>query len=198
MAKIRIKTEWFKEDTTRSMADMASVVALTIWKVCDRAVDNLSKADYDIVTPQRGFKIIAEMAAFLLHYSDRLVFHRLNQEDRAGVIKAAGIRIAEFMQENIHEMTGDTGHDYKADFIDFLNRRLPEYGEFEFPEDKPSYPALRYLGLMLREDMLDSDKTWIMDQVIDIEAPEAMGYVKKAVDGMFDPDADAPVHVGED
>src|SRR3970282_1811327 len=50
----------------------------------DKLVDNLSKADYDIVTPARGFKILAEVLAFGLHVTDRAAHLKLSrQEDSA-------------------------------------------------------------------------------------------------------------------
>ncbi len=70
-----------------------------------------------------------------------------------------------------------------------MNTRMADYSEFEFPIDKASYPALRFLSLQIREVMEAGDKSWIQDQLMDIEVPEMMGAAKKAVDGFFPPPA---------
>ena len=192
---IRVKTVWFKKDGERSAEEIASAVATTTWRVADKAVDNLGRENYDIITPERGFKLIAEFLAFLVHYCDRMAYATLSPERRMAVLQAVSLRLAEVMEQNIHSMVGkDDGRDYKKEFIDFLNRRFAEYAEFEFPDDeKASFPALRFLGLQIRDEMEDKDKTWVMDQIMDIEMPEMMGTVRKSFKGLL---SDAPVKRG--
>lgn len=192
---IRVKTVWFKKDGERTADEIASAVATTTWRVADKAVDNLGRENYDIITPERGFKLIAEFLAFLVHYCDRMAYATLPSERRMAVLQAVSHRLGEVMEQNVHSMVGkDDGRDYKKEFIDFLNRRFAEYAAFEFPEDdKASFPALRFLGLQIREEMDDKDKTWVMDQIMDIEMPEMMGTVRKSFKGLL---SDAPVKRG--
>jgi len=184
---LRVKTVWFKNAGGRSSAEVASVLASTIWRLADNIVSNLSKWDCDIVTPERGMRILGELAAFLLHMSDRMAYGRIPEAERAGLIQAAGRRLAGIVQDNVREMFGDDGFDYQANFIDLLNRRAADYATFECAPDKPSYPLLRYLGLAVRELMLESDQPWVADQIMDIQAPEALGTLKKTVDGLLAP-----------
>lgn len=192
---IRVKTVWFKKDGERTAEEIASAVATTTWRVADKAVDNLGRENYDIITPERGFKLIAEFLAFLVHYCDRMAYATLSSERRMAVLQAVSLRLAEVMEQNIHSMVGpNDGRNYKQEFIDFLNRRFAEYAEFEFPDDdKASFPALRYLGLQIRDEMDEKDKTWVMDQIMDIEMPEMMGTVRKSFKGLL---SDAPVKRG--
>jgi len=192
---IRVKTIWFKKDGERTAEEIASAVATTTWRVADKAVDNLGRENYDIITPERGFKLIAEFLAFLVHYCDRMAYATLPSERRMAVLQAVSHRLGEVMEQNVHSMVGkDDGRDYKKEFIDFLNRRFAEYAEFEFPDDdKASFPALRFLGLQIRDEMDDKDKTWVMDQIMDIEMPEMMGTVRKSFKGLL---SDAPVKRG--
>ena len=192
---IRVKTVWFKKDGERTADEIASAVATTTWRVADKAVDNLGRENYDIITPERGFKLIAEFLAFLVHYCDRMAYATLPSERRMAVLQAVSHRLGEVMEQNVHSMVGtDDGRDYKKEFIDFLNRRFAEYAAFEFPEDdKASFPALRFLGLQIRDEMGDNDKTWVMDQIMDIEMPEMMGTVRKSFKGLL---SDAPVKRG--
>jgi len=188
-APTRVKTVWFKKDgVQRGPVEVATAIATTIWRMADRAVDDLSRADYDIVTPQRGFKIIAEITAFAVHYVDRLVFGRISDEERACLITALGKRLAEIMEDNILDFTGgrkDPEYDYKKGYIDMLNNRMSEYAHYTFERDKASFPALRFLSLMIREVMEETDQPWVQDQIMDIEMPQIMGTVKKQVDGFY-------------
>ena len=185
---LRVKTVWFKNAGGRSSAEIASVLASTIWRLSDNTVSNLSKWDCDIVTPGRGMRILGEMAAFLLHMSDRMVHGRVPEDERARLIQAAGRRLAELVRDNIREMFGDDAFDYKANFIDLLNRRAADYATFECAPDQPSFPLLRFLGLTVRDLMLDSDRPWVADKIMDIQAPEALGTLKKTVDGLLAPE----------
>ena len=192
---VRVRTIWFKKDGERTPNEIASAVATTTWRVADKAVDNLGRENYDIITPARGFKLIAEFVAFLAHYCDRMAYATLSPERRIAVLQAVSNRLGELMEENIISVAGPDGNrNFKAEFIDFLNRRFEDYSGFEFPdEEKASFPALRFLGLQIREEMGDSDKTWIMDQIMDIEMPEMMGTVRKSFTGLL---SDAPVKRG--
>jgi hypothetical protein len=135
-------------------------------------------------------KILGEMAAFLLHMADRMAYGRM--PERARFIQVAGQRLAEIVQDNIRAMVGADGFDYKANFIDLINRRAADYATFECAPEKPSYPILRFLGLAIREHMLESDQHWVADQIMDIQAPEALGMLKKTVDGLLAPETARP------
>lgn len=192
---VKVRTIWFKKDGERSADEIASAVATTTWRVADKAIDNLGRENYDIITPARGFKLIAEFVAFLAHYCDRMAYATLAPERRVAVLQAVSNRLGDIMQENIISMVGpDANRNYKQEFIDFLNRRFNDYAEFEFPdEERASFPALRFLSLQIREEMGDNDKTWIMDQIMDIEMPEMMGTVRKSFTGLL---SDGPVKRG--
>lgn len=187
MAKLRIKTTWFRRDAGREEDETASVLALTFWKLASKAVDDISKADYDIVNPARGFGIIAEMGAFTLHLADRMLFDRVDDERRTALIGAAGVKLGEFIQTNIRDLSNDDNdtRDYQEEFLDFLNRRMEDYATFEFPSDEPNYAIKRYLANMVRERMEAHDQTWIIDQIIEFQAPEAIENVTKLMDGFF-------------
>jgi hypothetical protein len=184
---LRVKTVWFRNAGGRSAADVATVLASTIWRLADTTVTNLSKADCDIVTPERGIRILGEVATFLLHMSDRSVYGRIPDEERAQLIQSAGKRLAEMVVNNLREMGVNDGFDYRANFIDMLNRRGEDYATFACLPDQPGFPILRYLGLAVRELMLESDQPWVIDQIMELQAPEALGTLKKTIDGFYPP-----------
>lgn len=186
---MRIKTVWFKQaGAPRPPDEMATVLASTIWKLADKAVTGLSKADYDIITPERGFRILGEMIAFQVHLADRLLHGRVDDAQRAGMIRSLGKRLAEVMETNIREVVGEDGFDYQSNFMDLLNRRGDDYATFQFSGGEPSYPALRCLGNMIREVMTEADQPWVVDQIISIECPEIVETVKRAVNGLINPE----------
>lgn len=183
---LRVKTVWFKKAAgQRSPGEVGSVLASTIWRLSDNAVTGLSKADYDIITPDRGIRILGEMAAFLLHVTDRTIHGRVPDEERAQLVQATGSRLADVMVENIHAMVGDDGFDYRGNFIDMLNRRSAEYAGFAFDPAKPSFAVLRFLALAIRELATEADQYWVADQVMEILAPAAIGTLKKTIDGFY-------------
>ena len=184
---LRVKTVWFKNAGGRSAAEVATVLASTIWRLADATVSNLSKADCDIVTPERGIRILGEVATFLLHMSDRSVYGRIPDEERAQLIQSAGKRLAEMVVNNLREMGVNDGFDYRANFIDMLNQRAEDYATFDCQPDKPGFPILRYLGLAVRELMLESDQPWVIDQIMELQAPEALSTLKKTIDGFYPP-----------
>lgn len=183
---IRIKTTWFRKDAGRANDETASVLALNIWKLASKCVDDVSKADFDIIDLGRGFGIIAEMSAFMLHISDRLLYGRVDEDRRTQLIESCGGRLAEIVEENIRDLTNDdSDRDFQGEFLDFLNRRAEDYGTFEFPPEEPNYAIKRYLGNAVRERMQSQDQSWIIDQIIEFQAPEAIQTIKKIVDGLF-------------
>lgn len=187
MAILRIKTTWFRRDGGRAADETASVLALTFWKVANKAVDDISKADYDIIHMGRGFGLIAEMGSFMLHIADRSLYGRVDEERRAALIESTGIHFAEYVEKNITDFLNDDNdeRDYAGEFLDFLNRRTADYETFEFPPEEPNYAIKRYLANVIRDRMEAQDQTWIIDQIIEFQAPDAIDAVNKLIDGFF-------------
>ena len=179
MKAVRIKTVWFKKDGARTPAELASVLASTLWRLAEKLVDNMSRADYDIVTPARGFRIIAEVLALGLHLCDRWAYGRLEDERRSALVQAIGARLADTMESNAPGT--------RADLVAMLNRRGADYAEFDIPASGAGFPVLRYLAAQIREAMQEHDQHWVMDQVMDVEMPELLGTLKKTFDGLIPP-----------
>lgn len=184
---LRVKTVWFRRDGARPPGEIATVIASTLWRLADKMTDNLSRADYDIITPARGFKIIAEVLAFSLHLCDRMAHGRAADAERATLVQSIARRLAEIMEENVRALSGADGRDCRGEFIVFLNRRADDYATFEFPDAGAGFPALRYLAAQIREAMEERDQHWVMSQVMEIEMPEVLHTIKKTFDGLLPP-----------
>lgn len=153
------------------------MIAATLWKLADRVVDDLSREGFTIDGPARALTIIAELLAFGLHAADRMAHVRLSEAGRAALVQAVGMRLAGILEEN--------GLDGRAQFFALLNRRGEDYASFEFPEGGASYPALRYLAQQIREAMATQDQQWVMDQVMDVEAPGVLSGLSRTIDGLL-------------
>jgi hypothetical protein len=101
---LRVKTVWFKKHGERPAEEVATVLASNIWRLADKAVDNLSKADYDIITPERGFKIIGELTCFLVHFVDRLAFDRMDDANARIWSARSASAWPKNMEQNILEL----------------------------------------------------------------------------------------------
>lgn len=194
MAVIRIKTTWFRKEGGRANDETASVLALNMWKMASKAVDDISKADYDIVDVGRGFGIIAEMCAFMVHVADRMFYGRIDETRREELVASIGARLADIVEQNVRDLANDDTNerDYQAEFLDFLNRRGEDYATFDYPPDEPDFSCKRYLANMIRDRMDTQDQTWVIDQIIEFQAPEAIDTVKKLINGLFPRQESAP------
>jgi hypothetical protein len=119
--------------------------------------------------------------------SDRMVYGRITEAERGKLIQGTATRLADHVVENIRALVVDDGFDYRANFIAMLNRRGADYASFECDPAKPSFQVLRYLALAIREVMVEADQHWVADQLMEIQAPEALGTLKKTIDGFYPP-----------
>jgi hypothetical protein len=186
MSGIRVKTSWFREgEDGHGPEDQASAIAVTLWKLADKAVINLSNADYDIITPQRGFTLLAELIAYMVHMVDRMVHGRIVDEERAELIGALGVKMAEILEDNIHSVVGDHDHPYVEAILNKFNQRWSDYAGFDFDPENPDFVVKRYLANCIREVMEARDQSWIADQIIEIEAPAFISPIKKQVEAFY-------------
>jgi hypothetical protein len=186
MSGIRVKTTWFREgDDPKGPREQASAIAVTLWKLADKAVIDLSMADYDIITPQRGFNLLAELIAYMVHLVDRMVHGRIDDEERAELIGALGVKMAEILEDNIHSVMNDPDHPYVEAILAKFNQRWNDYASFDFDPENPDFPVKRYLAGCIREIMEARDQSWIADQIIDIEAPTFIAPIKKQIEAFY-------------
>jgi hypothetical protein len=71
------------------------------------------------------------------------------------------------------------------DFVQLLNDRMSTYSEFNFEGTAPSFPMLRCFGGYITDVMGDRANKWITTQIIDIEAPDAIDSLMKAMKNFY-------------
>jgi hypothetical protein len=74
-------------------------------------------------------------------------------------------------------------------FLDLFNRRGPEYGDHGYTEQGPDFGFRRCFAACLKEVLPEKDRLWAVDQVMEIESPEAIKALEKTLAGLFHPEA---------
>ena len=195
-SKIRVKSSWFKGDRKKTPQEVAGALAFIIWRISDNTLKNVRKADFDIAIGDQYFAFLSEFLIFLVMIADRIVYAQLSAEDRTEFTGALANRVAEHLAENQNEWLGKPVREYKDIFVERLNQRAGEYADFHYTGVETSFSFILYLGQCMREVVDEKDKTWVVDQIMAIEVPEAVAMLEKAMKGLV-ADLAKPVSVAE-
>ena len=144
---------------------------------------NLENEGFQTDTHAQRVDIMEEFLAFLVHIVDRMTADDLSAGERQIFITALARHLADRVQENRSDIQGSG--EYRQPLIELLNRRAADYAGFSFVDGEPGYAFRRYFGEQVRAVMGEKDNQWITDQVMDIEVPEAMKPLRKAVRDLF-------------
>lgn len=195
-SKIRVKSSWYKGDRKKTPQEIAGALAYIIWRISDNTLKNVRKADFDIAIGDQYFAFLSEFLIFLVMVADRIVYTQLDEQGRFEFTSALANRVAEHQAENQHEWLGKPVKEYKDIVIERLNQRAAEYSDFHYTGVDTSFSFILHLGQCMREVMDEKDKTWVVDQIMAIEVPEAVAMLEKAMKGLFD-DVVKPETAGE-
>lgn len=195
-SKIRVKSSWFKGDRKKTPQEIAGALAFIIWRISDNTLKNVRKADFDIAIGPQYFAFLQEFLIFLVMVADRIVYTQLSAEDRLEFTGALANRVAEHMAENQGEWLGGSLREYKDSFVEQLNQRAGEYADFHYTGVETSFSFILHLGQCMRDVVDEKDKTWVVDQIMAIEVPEAVAMLEKAMQGLTEQIA-KPVSVAE-
>ncbi len=184
---MRIKTRWHKTGKPKSMKQQASVMAFIIWRLARGSLQHMREEKFEIDPGQQYFAFLIEFLIFLIQIADRIAYRELDHERRTEFTTALALRLAEILEENQRDLLGTTADgSYKEHFISLCNRRSADYATFAYTNEGPDFAFMRYLGNSVREIMGGKDKPWVTDQVIQIEAPEAVKMVQRGMEGLFE------------
>ena len=185
---MRVKSRWSKKDKTRSVDETAGALAFITWRIAANHVLHLENEGFQTDTQQQRLDVIAEFLAFLIHVTDRLVYGHLSDEDRQALISAYALRMADTFAGNVKDVAGASDGDPRGGFIETLNQRMSDYAEMSFADGQPGFNLLAFFGEKVAGVMGPKDNRWIQDQIMEIEAPEALKPLKKALRDLV-PDA---------
>ena len=182
-----IKTRWRNRKAPRTLEDCAGVIGANIWKIALEIYRHLEKDGFRFGSDKQVTAIITEFIAFLVQLTDRTVYGRRNDGDRATLINAVAAHLAKTMENNQLDLLGPG--EYRAPFIQTLNHRCEDYAKFEYIDRDPGYACLRYFGDKVADAMASSDNKWVLEQMMEIEAPEMVRLIKKLVPEVVEADA---------
>lgn len=175
---IRMRTKWHS-GKAKTIEDRAGVLGFNIWKIANETWKHMEKEGFRLGDDRQLIGLFTEVAAFLMQVVDRLVYGQLSEDERARLMNALGQHLAKTLQTNMLDMFGPG--EYTGPFIETLNARSADYTEFEFENYRPSYAMIRYLAENMSVAMAATDNKWVVEQVMDIEAPAALTHIKKLV-----------------
>ena len=174
-----VKTRWRKKGP-RTLAERAGMIGANVWKVSLEIFKHMEKDGFRFGSDRLVTDVLTEFIAFLVQLADRAVYGRLSEADRAALIDEVVRHLAATMENNQRDLLGPG--EYRKPFIDLLNARFGEYAGFEYAGAEPGYPCLRFFATKVSDAMASGDNKWVVEQMMDIEAPEMVRFVRKLVE----------------
>jgi len=187
---VRMKTKWHRSKRSqrnmeggkkpKTMTDLAGVIAFNIWKLTKDIYLNMEKEGYRFGEDSQVIDFFSEVIAFMTAISDRMVYGKLDEEQRSEFVSALATDLLNMMISNKEDLLGPG--DYRQEFINSLNHRLSEYAECEFDQEKgEGYEFKRLLASSISDVMASSDNKWVLEQIMDYELPRHMTNLKRLI-----------------
>jgi hypothetical protein len=112
-------------------------------------------------------------------------------------------QIARLLAENEADLLGGEQEALRSRFLDTFNERADAYAECSFDENTgPGFDFMRLCSHLLLDVMAAQDRAWLIDQIMSIEAPEAIERLRQVIDNLVktagsivshaDPDDEGP------
>lgn len=170
------------------MTELAGVIALLGWKLAIDSIKRMREAEYDIDLGDAYFDFVCEFMAFLAHAADRVAYRELTPEQRSEFTTALAQRMAEAIEDNSDMLLVEVPPGKcRQHFLDLFNRRGAEYADHGYTADGPDFGFRRCFSACLKEVLPKKDQLWAVDQVMEIESPEAIKALEKTLAGLFHP-----------
>lgn len=181
-----VKTRWRNKKAPRTLEERAGVIGANIWKIAVEIYKHLEKDGFRFASDRQVVAIVTEFIAFLVQLTDRAVYGRRSDADRGVLINSVAAHLAATVENNQLDLFGPG--DYRAPFIKTLNERFDDYAQFEYSGREPDYACLRYFGHRVADAMAASDNKWVLEQIMEIDAPEMVRLIHKLVDAVVGAD----------
>jgi hypothetical protein len=179
----RTKSRFFAKDKARDPETLASVAAFTAWRLGLNTIKRMRSAQFEIEANEQYFAFLREYLVFLVQVADRFAFSRLTLPERRVFTVSLVKRLAEQQAENQSRLLGDPHDDVRHGFIDLFNSRADQYAECGFDDARgPDLDFMRTCSLALQAVVAPQDRAWITDQVMSVEAPDAVETLRRVVD----------------
>lgn len=180
---VRVKSKWSNKDRQRSLSEIGGALAFIVWRIAQQGVLNLENEGFQTDTNAQRLDIMSEFVAYLVHLADRMTAEQLTAEERQQFITSLAKHLADTLQENRTDAQGKGN--YRQPFISLINERAADYADFSVTDGEPGFAFRRYVGENVRAVIGAKDNQWVTDQVMDIEVPETLAPLKKALRELF-------------
>ncbi len=183
-----VKTRWRKKGA-RTLPELAGILGANIWKIALEVFKHMEKEGFRFGSDRLVTTVLTEFIAFQVQLADRAVYGRLPEADRATLISETVRHLALTMENNQQDLLGPG--EYRKPFIDLLNARFADYARFDYPGAAPDYACLGFFSArvsdaMVSDPAVSGDNKWVIEQMMDIEAPEMVLLVQKLIDKAVD------------
>jgi hypothetical protein len=191
---VRIRSRFHSGGRQRTQAELASVIAMLAWKLAIDSIKRMREAEYDIDIGRPYFGFVCEYLVFLAQAADRIAYRELEPAQRAEFTSALAVRLADVVEDNRDMLLGEeVPGESRRFFLELFNRRGGEYAAFDYAADGPDFGFRRCFAAGIEEVLPAKDKLWAIDQVMEIEVPEAIKALEKTLAGLFaSDDEDTP------
>jgi len=186
---VRLKTKWHRSKRSernrrgssapKKLEDLSSVIGINIWKLSKEAFLHMEKEGFRFREDQQAIGFISELVIYQLHITDRMIFGLVSEEERVAFINSTANYLTQSVADNQTDLFGPG--DYEAPFITLMNDRLANYAECGFKDDQPGYDFTRYLARNIADIMSATDEKWVVEQIMDIEAPTIVEKITRVV-----------------
>lgn len=180
---MRIKSKWHNKKREKSPEEIAGALGFIIWRIAHNTANKMYSDGFNFSSNRQLLDVIGEYVAFLIQVSGRVVYTRMDEESSQRFIGALAKHLVGTMEDNLTEELG--AGDYRGPFIELLNQRMEAYAEFAFGADGPSYPFLRYLGTCVEALMGGEKNKWVIEQVMEVEAPAMLKDLNKGLSDLL-------------
>ena len=183
---MRIKSQWFRDEAQKGAADIASAAAFIVWRVAQNALKNMRNAGYELPPGAPYFAFLSEFLAFLVAAADRIAYRRRDAEWRVEFTTATANRVGETLAGNEADLLGVDAGESKRRFIALVNERAADYADHGWSDAGPDYGFIRGFGHFISDTLPEADdRSWAISQVIEVEAPEGVEMLQKAMAGLL-------------
>lgn len=180
----RLRSRWHNKQAPKSIETIAGAVAMNIWKLSFDTANRMYSTGFNFKSNAQLLDLIGEFVIFLIQLADRIAYEKLDDEQRQRFTMALAKHLINTMVENqLEELGPDEG--YGPRFIEKLNHHLDGYGEFSLVDGAPSYPMLRYFGQLAEEVMAGGDSKWVIEQVMEVEAPPMIRQLRDGLEKLL-------------
>ena len=188
---IKIRSRFHAGGRERSMASLASVVAMLAWKLSIDSIKRMREAKFDIDLGRPYFDYVCESMAFYAHIADRIAFAKLETAKRGEFTTALALRMADAIEENADMLLeAPVAGECRKHFLELFTQAGVDYAEYGYGADGPDFGFRRSFAARVRDGMAEKDRTWVYDQLMEIESPEGVKAIGKTLAGLFAAEAE--------